>query len=254
MIYIENWAVGWKYLDKRLFSIEELSELTGYDRRTIRSFIEQGLLRGAERMGRYAQYSETHLLRLSAIRAMKETLGMSLSSIRSSLLSMSESEMKQLSQRFSTQQNFDTAAKPAEEPVSALDYLLSIRPGLSHQHALNGAVSEKRMQAVPVPQKQEQENRSKLSEPKAEQAPESDLIRLKDEKPSDMSSLECLLGRLNEILGKSPRASSKAEVWQRIAITPDLELSVRGELDPVQLLVLERIADHLREFLLETKQ
>ncbi|HMO23457.1 MAG TPA: helix-turn-helix domain-containing protein, partial [Candidatus Melainabacteria bacterium] len=59
------------------YSIEELSEMTGFDRRTIRSFIEQGLMRGPDKMGRYAQYSQDHLVRLLAIKNMKEMDGFS---------------------------------------------------------------------------------------------------------------------------------------------------------------------------------
>ena len=103
------------------YSIEELSEMTGFDRRTIRSFIEQGLMRGTDKMGRYAQYSQDHLVRLLAIKNMKEMDGFSTGVIRTRLLTMSQDEVGQVA--VSSDENFSSS------PTSATDYLKSIRGG-----------------------------------------------------------------------------------------------------------------------------
>ena len=103
------------------YSIEELSEMTGFDRRTIRSFIEQGLMRGPDKMGRYAQYSQDHLVRLLAIKNMKEMDGFSTGGIRTRLLTMSQDEVGQVA--VSSDENFSSST------TSATDYLKSIRGG-----------------------------------------------------------------------------------------------------------------------------
>ncbi|MCA9816227.1 MAG: MerR family transcriptional regulator [Candidatus Obscuribacterales bacterium] len=103
------------------YSIEELAEMTGFDRRTIRSFIEQGLMRGPDKMGRYAQYSQDHLVRLLAIKNMKEMDGFSTGVIRTRLLTMSQDEVDQVA--LSPEESFRSST------TSATDYLKSIRGG-----------------------------------------------------------------------------------------------------------------------------
>jgi len=103
------------------YSIEELAEMTGFDRRTIRSFIEQGLMRGPDKMGRYAQYSQDHLVRLLAIKNMKEMDGFSTGVIRTRLLTMSQDEVGQVALSPEESSNSST--------TSATDYLKSIRGG-----------------------------------------------------------------------------------------------------------------------------
>ena len=68
--------------DRPSYSLEDLAAETGFDIRVIRSFIEQGLLRGPSSLGRYARYSDWHLIRLLAIKALKEQRGHTHSDIR----------------------------------------------------------------------------------------------------------------------------------------------------------------------------
>src|SRR5882757_4789925 len=53
------------------YSRSELADATGIEGRTIRSYIERGLLPGAEARGRAATYSEEHLSRLQVIRSLR---------------------------------------------------------------------------------------------------------------------------------------------------------------------------------------
>lgn len=103
------------------YSIEELAEETGFDKRVIRSFVEQGLLCGPESKGRYARYTNAHLMRLKAIRLLKERQ-MTLGEIRLALLSMTEEDIYSLSQKESGFQGKDLASRS-----SVLDYLRAIR-------------------------------------------------------------------------------------------------------------------------------
>lgn len=79
------------------YSIEELAEETGFDKRVIRSFIEQGLLCGPDSKGRYARYTNAHLIRLRAIRLLRDQRQLTLGEIRAALLSMTEEDIQALS-------------------------------------------------------------------------------------------------------------------------------------------------------------
>ena len=46
---------------------------------------------------------------------------------------------------------------------------------------------------------------------------------------------------------------SKVEPWQRIAITPDIELSIRAEFDSAALAAFSEVADLLRNLLERTE-
>lgn len=192
------------------YSIEELSEMTGFDRRTIRSFIEQGLMRGPDKMGRYAQYSQDHLVRLLAIKNMKEMDGFSTGVIRTRLLTMSQDEVGQVA--VSPDENFSSST------TSATDYLKSIR---------GGSV------IVPVPVSAKEE-----APPEEKKTTSRNAIEL------------LLLEFSNLSKGRSVRNKASAETWHRISVTPDVEISVRGLEDETDIARLTRIADHLREFIL----
>ena len=59
-------------LEARTYSIADLEKLTGFDRRTIVYYIQQGLLPRAGRRGPNTRYPEECLLRLRFIRALKD--------------------------------------------------------------------------------------------------------------------------------------------------------------------------------------
>lgn len=196
------------------YSLEELSALSGFDRRVIRSFIEQGLLKGPESMGRYARYSSSHLTRLLAIRNLREQQGLTLGAIRTALVTMSEDELNVVA-------NKSPASQIPES--SALDYL----------RAIQGSPQ------LPVPQRKEQ---SPVLGP---------ADYLEDRQKKNRTPIDILLWELSKLhVDKNVRRQAKSARWHRIAITPDIELSIRGIDDAVQLANFERIADHLREILL----
>ncbi len=56
----------------KTYTIEQLSELTGYSRRTIRYYIQQGLLEPPAGRGRGGFYYDSHLHKLNEIRAQQE--------------------------------------------------------------------------------------------------------------------------------------------------------------------------------------
>ena len=69
-------------------TLAELAELLDMQPRTIRSYIERDLLRGPEVGGRGARYTDYHVTRLQAIRALKDFRGLPLAEVRRRLLSV----------------------------------------------------------------------------------------------------------------------------------------------------------------------
>ena len=65
----------------------------------------------------------------------------------------------------------------------------------------------------------------------------------------DLARMERLILELGRLLdGPAPRRS-RGTIWTRISVTPDLEISVRGDLDPIERDIFEQLADQLRAIL-----
>jgi DNA-binding transcriptional MerR regulator len=64
--------------------------------------------------------------------------------------------------------------------------------------------------------------------------------------PSGFEALERRLGGERP----NPVRKARAEEWHRLPVTPDVELTVRGPLDPAQRARVERCADLIRDVLL----
>lgn len=191
------------------YSLQELAELVDVERRTIRSWIEQGLLKGPETIGRNARYSRSQLDRLKAIKVMREQYGYSLTKTRQELLLADEDQIKKLAQRLDGLPIEPGMLAPG--PTSALAYIRSIQSTSSSRG--------------PKPESE----RSSSSQTNVGRL----LTKLEAERPR-----------------KLPTRKAHGEVWFRVAITPDVELAVRGELDPDRVVRIEQIADYLRELLL----
>lgn len=96
------------------YSLADLARVTGVTPRTVRYYIVQGLLPGANDAGPGASYDERHLARLRLIRELQRQ-HLPLAEIRSRLGTLSDAEVEGLSAAASTVE--------AEPPGSALDYI-----------------------------------------------------------------------------------------------------------------------------------
>ena len=68
-----------------------------------------------------------------------------------------------------------------------------------------------------------------------------------------LTGTERLVCLLRDVSGFMPSApTSKVEGWQRIAVTPDVEFSVRADFDANQLAAFRELADLLRHLLQRT--
>ncbi len=190
-----------------VYSIEELAAESGFDKRVIRSFIEQGLLTGPDSKGRYARYSESHLIRLKAIRYLRDSRDMTLSDIRVALLSMTEKDMQSFSSHGKSMVPVGFARS------SVLDYLRTAR----HPEQFTEGLQQKEKPA----------------------------------KVPDLSPVDRLMQTLEgNLADKRVKPQSKGQNWHRFAVTPDIEISVRGLQDGGQIEQWNQIADCLREILL----
>lgn len=185
------------------YSLSELADAVGIEARTIRNYIERGLLPGAQTRGRAASYSEEHLSRLQVINSLRRARpNITLSEIRIFLQSLNPEQVHSLARGSIT-----AAVRAINESLQPDDVDL-----------LNDATDDD----VEVP-------RTDWGEAAA-----------------TLTGAERLVRILRHVSGFIPPASaSKVEAWQRIVVTPDIELFVRAEFDPNQLAAFRELADLL---------
>jgi DNA-binding transcriptional MerR regulator len=201
------------------YTLEELAQLLRINPRTIRSYIQQGLLRGPDSMGRNARYSDYHVKRLQTIRQLKDDHNLPLSQIRQLVTMAAPDEDLQI-QLVPVRAPEEETMQSMPEPSSALDYIRSRRA--------DGRGGEPLMEAAFSPAEKSE-------------------ITPRQERP-----IEALLAKLRDQagLGSSVPRRSRGQEWVRLEVTPDIELHLRGPLYGEQLKDFERLADLMRHILL----
>jgi DNA-binding transcriptional MerR regulator len=242
--------------DSSSFTIDDLASETGFDRRVIRSFIEQGLLRGPDSMGRYARYSKTHLDRLLAIKALKNVQGMPINEVRRALLSMSQNDIQALAVSSLTDNIIypppPTVSKDAddvpESNSSALEYIRSIEQQAEKKQANAPSSWDVQNKIAQARFKIDQLKQHVNSQPPVVRPPQQQIVPNAE---PQVTPLDRLLLNLTALAGTTkPRRQAKGETWHHIPVTPDIEFSVRGNMTEDELETLERIADCIREILM----
>jgi DNA-binding transcriptional MerR regulator len=196
-----------------------MAAATGLESRLIRSWVAQGLLPGPSSRGPGARYPAQSLERLLAIMTMRDELGMSLSDIRRELLVATPDQIGSYAAKAANRRTATASPGLMEEtlfapaPTSALEYIRNLRTGATLAAPLRAA-----------------------SETPASIAP--------------TAGLEALEQRLAGSASFEPARKTRAEEWLRVRITPEVELTARGPLDPEQRARLERCADLIRDILL----
>ena len=206
-------------------TLTQLAENSGLQPRTIRSWVAQGLLPGPLTRGPAARYPADQLERILAIRTLKDLLGMSLTDIRRELLVATAEQIQAWAEKaagIAPESQKSAAMSEPADPAAALDYFRSLRsPEPAPHFGLSSSVRESE------------------STPPYNASP----------KPRT-SGFEALERRLTDSGARTPPTSkSRSEQWLTISITPDVELSVRAQLDPEQRARLERCADLMRDIL-----
>jgi Ca-activated chloride channel family protein len=176
------------------FSLDELANLLGLEKRTIRSWISLDLLPGPDSLGRNAGYGRMHLDRLKAIQRLRREGKLSLTEIRQRFQSLAADEIR--------------------------------------------ALADGRAPVMPSPGGRATRSSS------SEATPPSPLNRAGGDSPTARA-----VRLLESAVGRTVPHKAEHETWNRISVTPDVELAVRDFGDPDQLERLERLADLLREIL-----
>ena len=205
-------------------SLQDLSDETGVEPRTIRSYVEKGVIPGPQTLGRGAKYPRETLDRLKVLQLLRDANhGLTLDQIRVLLHSIGPSQLRAIAAgelRIGAVVDTDAAAAPASKRA-ALDYLQGIkgwRAAANYQRRDPGIMAYRT-------------------------SPD-----LTDD--AELTVLENAARALAGLVGLSSSArTARGENWYRISLTPDIELSVRGEFGTEQLAQLHRIGDALRTLL-----
>jgi DNA-binding transcriptional MerR regulator len=189
-------------MDEVALSLNELAEASKIEPRTIRSYIEKGLLPNAETKGRGATYSAEHLDRLKVIQFLRRARpGDTLNDIRLHLQKLSPQQITALAAGSISAGVFDSTSEADEK----------------------------------------------------EEDHEDDVREVVQSPPSEqLTEIQRLVVALKK-MGGHAQGSVRAESWHKIAVTEDIELSVRAEFGPDQLAVFKELALILRDLLRRTE-
>ncbi|MFM8291508.1 MAG: MerR family transcriptional regulator [Planctomycetia bacterium] len=205
-------------------TLQELADRTGVEPRTIRSYVEKGVIPGPDTLGRGARYPRETLARLQVLQLLRDAnRALTLDQIRVLLQRLGPSQLAAIaagSLRIGAVIDTDAAGVTPHPKTAAMDYLRTLR------HASLETPS------VPL------------------QSPDTWNLGQPPSDHDDLSVLENAARALAALAGGSSSSrSTRGERWYRISLTPDIELSVRGEFDTEQLAQLHRIGDSLRTLL-----
>lgn len=114
------------------YDINDLAEQMGTPRRTIRYYVEIGLLPPPEGAGRAAMYGDEHLERLAAIKRL-QSQGLTLEQIREALAVESSSALGETRIPHVTARRSTPRMEPSTPQTSASEYLAQVRSRLAPQ-------------------------------------------------------------------------------------------------------------------------
>ena len=198
-------------MDATTYTLDELATKTGIEARTIRNYIERGLLPSAQSRGRGASYVRGHLDRLRVIKTLRRAWPtLSLADIRIRLQQLTSENIRAL----------------AEGRIAAVPV----------------AIGDEIVDEADVP------SDDGLDEEEIEVARETERpVKLPNDQLAGAQRIVQALRRVTGSVAAVP--TSKAEAWQRITVTEDVELSVRVEFGEAQLAAFRELADLLRDAL-----
>ncbi len=209
------------------YSLAELARVTGVTPRTVRYYIAQGLLPGANDAGPGASYDADHLARLRLIRELQRQ-HLPLAEIRTRLAGLHPGEVAVLLD----EQASAAAAQPATS--SALDYIRGVL-GTGLQDAQPG---------------QPRRALRSMSSPPAPSGPTAHALfqRLEASEPTTPAPpAPASIAEATPPPYETPTAERSQ--WDRIALTNDIELHVRRPLSRLDNKRVERLITIARQVL-----
>jgi DNA-binding transcriptional MerR regulator len=226
------------------YSLADLARVTGVTPRTVRYYIVQGLLPGANETGPGAWYDERHLARLQLIRELQRQ-HLPLAEIRSRLAGLGDDEVAELLASQSTVE--------AEPAGSALDYIRGLlgstsgkrRPGdddlFSYPPQPPRATSARGAHGLQVrAMKWDAATDTGAGGPALDAAEASPALMRRAFRPPPAAPAPPLPTEAN--------APSRSQ-WDRIALTDDIELHVRRPLGRLDNKRVERLITIARQVL-----
>jgi len=213
-------------------TLEELADRSGVEPRTLRSWVSEGLLAPPFKPGRGARYPASNADRALAIRVLKDGHGLSFAEIGRRFMMASEEQIRQWALQ---------AGPVPEARGSARDYVRGLQ---------SRGLAEPQQDALRLYRTQTQASAEPIFEvPHGEPAMPFDQAARSGNWQAELASIERLILHLQLVLEVPALRRSRGAVWTRIAVTPDLELSVRGELQPRERALFEQLADQFRAIL-----
>lgn len=219
-------------MSKNEFTLEELSERTGVEARTLRSWVSEGLLSPPFKAGRGARYPASNADRALAVRALKDVHGLSLSEIGRRFMMATEDQIREWA--------LEAGATSARRG-SARDYLSRIQARSSKPPQAQRSTDIHPKSSFMVEARFEPPAGSFLRKPHP--------VLNSEERTADLANIERLILQLEKVLETPAPRRSRGSIWTRISVTPDLELSVRGDLEPRERILFEQLADQFRAIL-----
>ena len=222
------------------YTIESLSKRVGLQRRTIRNYITQGLLRGPDSLGRNARYTDYHLKRLKLIKQMKLVLNLSLSEIRRLLNTVGANEDLTFGDI-----KLAAGSMPDDETETESS-------GLPEAMAPMSAMPASSPEAEPEPEEDKLSALDFIRQRKALREGTPALRQRGRPRSAPVGGpIEDLLQQLRDLLAHAAvTRKTRGEEWVRLQITPDIEIHVRGHLSSEQLAGFEELSDMMRHILL----
>jgi len=219
------------------YTLAELCDLADVSQRTVRYYIAEGLLRSPGQ-GPAARYDEGHLLRLRLIRRLQRS-HLPLAEIRNRLRGLGDEEVRSALSVPAAGTTAGTAAGTASG--TAVDYVRSVLAGRGVVPGGTALIPPGTMRAPAAAPLAARHRRTEAAPPyAAPSAHEGPAVT----PPASLSAPAELAG---EVAHLEPERSQ----WERIALSPDVELHVRRPLSRHGNRQLARLVEAAREILQE---
>jgi DNA-binding transcriptional MerR regulator len=216
------------------YDLLELCDAADVTPRTVRYYVQQGLLPSPDTRGRGARYDRAHLDRIRLIKRLQGR-HLPLSEIRAQLAELSDAAVSAL------------VADPAasEKSESALDYVRNVLSGTNNRPQ-HGAPKRTVASSFGASMSSEQMPIPKVRAREIGAAPGT---------ASESASASFPIPAPAPALAAPAQASSAAppetstqsrSTWDRVPLTADIELHIRRPLSRVQNRLLDRLLEHAR--------
>ena len=204
-------------MDVQDYSLQDLADLTGNELRTVRSYVQRGIIPGPDKVGRGARYPREALERLKVFALLRDARrDLDIDSIRRLIDVLTPAAMSDLAEG---RQAIAAAFPPPPDTMAD--------KGAAYRYLMSFDASAR---SAPQPRPANPPSPGDTAA-----APDIELPRL-----------EQVAKALGKLVGGASSRSARGTNWLRIPLTHDIELSVRGDVSPEQLAWLHRIADSLR--------